>query len=229
MGSSKIEELRINFEKCSFTTRQAIDVGVSSRMLTHFAKRGELERVGRGLYIFPDFDANDDFQFHQTALIAKSIKDSVICVISALSYWGLTDELEREHWLAIPNNHPTPKSINNAKFIRPRDLKTGVIKKIIAEQEVKITNPERSICEAFKYLSEESAISSLRAYMDQDQSKVDLMRLLDTASKLKANKLIKIVRDIAMATGKDYPRLRRDTFRAFIKWNKKESERKNER
>lgn len=222
MRKSKIDELRESIGSRSFTTQEAFDSGVSSRMLTHLVKKGEIERIGRGLYIFPDFDTEEDFQFHQTALIAKSIKGSVICVVSALNYWGLTDEFEKMHWLAIPNNYPEPKNIENVKYIRPRDLETGVVTKIIAEQEVRITTAERSICEAFKYLSEESAISSLRAYMDQDESKVDLIHLLDTAAKLKATKLIDIIRNVAMATGKDYPKLNRDTFRAFTKWNRKE-------
>ena len=227
MGVTKLGVLQTNFTNSSFTTKQANILGISSRMLSHLVKNGQLERIGRGLYIFPNFDTEKDFQFHQIALVAKSIKNSVICVISALNYWGLTEELEREHWLAIPNNFPTPKSIDNAKYIRPRDLEIGVISRVIAEQEVRITTPERSICEAFKYLSEESALSSLRAYLDQDEDQVDLIHLLDTASKLKSKKVIEIIQDVAIATAKGYPKLNRDTFRALTKWNQKQREKKH--
>ena len=41
---------------------------------------------------------------------SKSYKGSAICLLSALSYWELTDEIPRQYWLAIPNNQPKKKT-----------------------------------------------------------------------------------------------------------------------
>ncbi|ATH07095.1 hypothetical protein BIY24_03825 [Halobacteriovorax marinus] len=216
MSENKIKELRDIIGNRSFQTKEALEQGVSSRMLSFYTDRGDIERIGRGLYIFSDYDVEVDYEFHELVLTAKSIKDSVICLISALSYWDITDEIQKDYWLAIPNNHPIPKGRKRTKFIRPRDLVTGVISKNIAGVKVKITTPERSVCDAFKYLDEEAAITSLRSYMSQE--KANIPELLNTAKSLKVKKVLEIMREIAEASGKDYPTIDRDKFRDYVSW-----------
>ncbi len=218
MNSKKLKMLRDHFPEGSFTTKDAKSYGVSPRMLTFYVNKEELKRIGRGLYIFPDFDVDEDFKFSDLALRARSIKGSVICLISALSYWDIPDEIPRDFWLALPNNYPLPKNKNNIHFIRPRDIKTGVIKKTMALQEVLITNPERSICDAFKYLDEESYIGSLRHYLSQESEKIKMKELLDTAIKIKSSKLIKMLKDIAISQAQKYPSLKSSEFRDTVKW-----------
>jgi predicted transcriptional regulator of viral defense system len=218
MRNTKIQSLRDAYNNKSFTTKEANNFGISSRMLSFYVGKGELERVGRGLYVFPDFNIDRDFMYQDLALTAKSIKDSVICLVSALIYWELTEEFQGDFWLAIPNNRPIPKSIKNVRFIRPRDLKTGIITKNIADQEIKITTPERSVCEAFKYLDEETAITSLRMYMSQENNKQNIPKLLNTATALKSGKVIEIMNEIAQAMGKHYPSMDRESFKDFVSW-----------
>lgn len=218
MGVTKIQIFKNRLGNQSFSTRDAVEAGISPRMLSFYVERGEIERVARGVYVFPEFDGEEDFKFQDLALVAKSIKGAVICLISALDYWDITDEIAREYWLAIPNNYPIPTSLEKATFIRPRDLKTGVIERVIAGQKVKITTPERSVCDAFKFLPEETAITALRAYMSQDKEKVKIDELLDTAKVLKSTWVIEIIKEIAEANAKVYPKMDRETFRAYTKW-----------
>lgn len=218
MKFKKLEILKTKFPNGSFTTKDAKSSGVDTRMLSFYVKKGKLKRIGRGFYIFPDFDVDEDFQFSDLILEALSIKGSVVCLISALSYWELTDEIQRNFWLALPNNYPLPKNHKNVRFIRPRDLKTGVIIKTIAEQKVAITDPERSICDAFKYLDEESSIKSLTHYLSQEINKINIDKLFEIAIKIKATKLIKILKRIATSQAKEYPSLKSDSFMDAIRW-----------
>lgn len=224
MGKDKLRELKEKYKNKSFSTKEAKSIGVSPRMLSFYVKRGDIERIRFGVYIFPDFDVEEDFKFHELALIASNINGAVICLTSALIYWDLTEEYQGDYCLAIPNNYSIPKSTKRVKFIRPRDLKTGVMSKTIAKQKVKITTPERSVCDAFKYLDEESAITSLRSYLNQENDKIDIPLLMNTAINLKCKGLQEIMEQKAEAAGKNYPEMTSDTFKAYAIWLSKKKE-----
>jgi predicted transcriptional regulator of viral defense system len=68
---------------------------------------GDIVRLGRGLYQLSD--APLDAQ-HTLAEAAKRVPKGVVCLVSALAYHGLTDQLPRKVWLAIGNKDWAPKS-----------------------------------------------------------------------------------------------------------------------
>jgi len=83
---------------------------------------------------------------------------------------------------------------------------------------VRITTPERSVCDAFKYLDEETAISSLRYYLDQDEKKIRVNELLEMASKLRSPKVVQIIKELTIAKAKDYPSIKGNVFQDCTKW-----------
>jgi len=218
MSKSRIDILKNEIRGKCFSTKEAGVYKVSPRMLSFYVKKGVLERVRRGYYIFPELEPDEDFQFSDMAVKSKGIKESVICLISALSYWEITNKIPRSYWLAIPNNYSIPKDSDNLQIIRPRDLTTGVIWEKIAGQIVRITTPERSVCDAFRYLDEDTAITSLRHYFDQDEGKVRINDLLEMASKLRSPKVVKIIKELTIAKAKDYPSIKRSVLQDSVKW-----------
>ena len=50
-------------------------------------------------------------------------------------------------------------------------IKLGLNPWLICDWRFPIGGPERSICDAFKYFDDESAITSLRCYLDRDDIK----------------------------------------------------------
>lgn len=212
-----IEKLKDKFSKSAFTSKDAGELGVSARMLSHLVKKGEIQRIGRGLYSLAGVDTSgENWNFYDLAVIASSYKDAVICLISALSFWEITEEFARSFWLAFPNNHPPVKN-SRVRMYRPRNLELGIIKIQLSGVEVKITDPERSLIDAFKYLDEESSVTSLRMYLNQEESKVNITKLVDYALKLKQVKLLKILKQVASAQAKSYPGLKDKAFRETIK------------
>lgn len=218
MSQKTIELIKKKFPNRSFSTQEALNVGVSKRMLTYLSQKGSIARVGRGIYTLSDFNGGDDFQHMDLIHTAKGYKDSVICLLSALSYWELTDEIPRQYWLAIPNNQPTPKTDKKIKFYRPRNLKDGIIKKCISGEKIKITTPERSVADSFKYFDEETGIHALEFYLSQDPKKIKLHKLLGIAHKLKANKLVEMLTEITTSQAKNYPQLNRKALQQAIQW-----------
>ena len=72
--------------------------GVTAATIGRMEKDGEVIRLARGLYQLPDavLDAN-----HSLAEAAKRIPKGVICLVSALAFHGLTDQLPKKVWMAI--------------------------------------------------------------------------------------------------------------------------------
>lgn len=97
---SKIQALS---KKPIFTSAQARAVGIPARMLAHFSKTGTIERISRGIYRVTGSKSDIGFEWEDLAIIAMSIPDGVICLISALCYYELTDQIMREFWIAVPH------------------------------------------------------------------------------------------------------------------------------
>ena len=94
--------IRIFVEKPVFTTAEARTAGIPARMLAYFCKKGIIERIARGIYKGTQAKIKIDFQWEDLALVAMSIPNGVICLISALCYYNLTDQIMRQFWIAIP-------------------------------------------------------------------------------------------------------------------------------
>ena len=105
--SKNLEKLR---NLPSFTTEEAVELGISKRMLSYYVKKGELERIARGVYCSTSYQSeNSDFNWEDLAVAASNIGGGVICLISALVYYELTDEIMREFWIAVDKNNSKAK------------------------------------------------------------------------------------------------------------------------
>ena len=93
-------------------------------MLAYFCSKGQIERVSRGIYKIKDLDFDRDFEWEDLVLTALSIPNGVICLISALCYYGLTDEIMREFWIAVPHSTTSPAR-ENAHIVRMRNISFG--------------------------------------------------------------------------------------------------------
>jgi len=81
---------------------QARDVealGISRNYLYRMHKKGLLEKSATGLYILPDAPVTENASL---AEVAKRLPHAVVCLISALSYHGITTQIPHEIWLASP-------------------------------------------------------------------------------------------------------------------------------
>src|SRR4051812_10895878 len=81
----------------------AREAGIHPAMLAYWTKKGILERIDRGLYRNKQVHAEITFQWEDLVHTVLSIPHGVITGISALSLYGLTEEIVRFHWIAVPN------------------------------------------------------------------------------------------------------------------------------
>jgi predicted transcriptional regulator of viral defense system len=80
-------------------------LGVGRVVLTRLVASGQLERVGRGVYRLPGAQASE----HESlATVAVKVPQAVFCLLTALQLHGLTTQLPRQVWIAMPQGSHTP-------------------------------------------------------------------------------------------------------------------------
>ena len=186
--TSKYETLlQIFVETPVFTVAEARAAGIPSRMLSHFCKTGIIERVSRGVYRGSKAKLEIDFQWEDLALVAMSIPNGVICLVSALCYYGFTDQIMRQFWIAVPHASKSPRR-PKTRIVRMRNIELGQIEIQIGTYWLKIFDKERTVIDSFRYLSKEVALKALQDYLRQTGSaKPNLNKLMKYAKTLRVN------------------------------------------
>ena len=152
----------------AFRLAEARDAGVHPEVLRRLAARGDLVRLSRGLYAFPDVEATEH---HTLATVSTRVPAAVICLLSALRFHGLGTQHPRDIWIAIDRNRAVPK---------PRDLPLRVVRisgglltfgidiHKIEGVEVRVTSPARTVADCFKFRSRvgvDVAVEAIRDYL----------------------------------------------------------------
>ncbi len=84
-----------------------LDVLEIPRMvLTRMTAVGQLEKTARGLYRLPGSDITE----HDSLItVATKVPQAVFCLLTALQFHGLTTQLPRQVWIAMPRGSHLPK------------------------------------------------------------------------------------------------------------------------
>lgn len=181
------EAFRALSKKAVFSSAEGREAGIPPRMLAYFCQKGQIEKVSRGMYKIKDIDFQSAFEWEDLAITALSIPNGVICLISALCYYGLTDEIMREFWIAIPHATTSP-SRENARIVRMRNISFGQTTVKIGSRKIKIFDRERTVVDSFRYLDKETALKALQAYLKANNDrKPDIDKLLKYAKKLRVD------------------------------------------
>jgi predicted transcriptional regulator of viral defense system len=182
--SKYLDALTPLLKKPLFTTKDAQSQNIPRHALAYYVKAGVLERLYPGAYRSVDYDQQVDFPWEHVAWAAVSIPEGVICLISALCIYDLTDQIMREAWIAIPNRIYAPKR-PGTRIIRMRNVALGKAEIMLGEYQVKIFDRERTVVDAFRYLSHEIAIKALQRYLRSKDYKPDLKKLQEYAKILR--------------------------------------------
>jgi len=169
-----------------FSAHDARMAGIPPSRLSYYVKKKIIERVGRGVYRGVDSAVDVDFQWEDLVLTAKSVSSGVVCLISALALYELTDEIPRAHWIAIPHATTSPKR-SMTRFVRMRDVTTGKTSMKLGGETITIFDRERTIIDAFRYLTLEIGIKALRSAITQKRQKLDIRKLQQYAKKFRVH------------------------------------------
>src|SRR5579883_1736464 len=86
--------------KAYFTSQEVRHLGVHPAILSHYVKTGRLRRIRRGIYQRSDYRNPASFRWEDLIEAVHAIKGGVVCLVSALAIYDLTEEIPRQHWIA---------------------------------------------------------------------------------------------------------------------------------
>lgn len=175
------------FKRSIFTGKDAKELGINSNRLSYYVKKGVIERIARGIYRNPNVENKAPIEWQDLLEMSQSIPDGTICLISALNYYEMTQEVQRKFWIAIPHSAGAIKR-PNTKILRMRNLKLGRCSLKIGPYQTFIFDRERCVIDAFRYLHRESAIRILREYLKISKNKKpNIVKLAKYAKELRVD------------------------------------------
>lgn len=182
-----IGKLAALLERPLFTSKEAKEVGVGTSTLDHYVRSGVLRRISRGIYQKRGYKNRKTFKWGDLIEAYYLVKNGVICLISALAVYDLTEEIPRQHWLAI--SHCTSVQSNrNLKIVRFRNMHLGRVELDLEGVKISIFDRERTVIDAFRLLSRETAIKALKmALAKGGKNRIDLIKLQMYAKQLRVN------------------------------------------
>ncbi len=159
-------------------------------------QRGELTKLRAGVYALPDalLDTIPD--------IERIVPGGVVCLYNAWSYYQLTATvppsfcvaIERKRKVVIPPTLPI-----TLYYWKEENLSLGVTETVFSGHTVRITNLERSVCDAVKYRNKiglEVCAEILRAYLRKEGR--NLSFLTEYARQLRVWSTLKNYLEIAL-------------------------------
>lgn len=144
---------------------ELVRYGITPSTLSRAVAKGLVERVSRGLYQLPDAEINASASFIE---VVTRIPKATICLVSALAYYEVTDQLPRKVWIAIgPKDRASRMSYPPLRFVRFREPYLSQDKTCvnISGVEVPIYTLEKCLSDAFRnsrLIDKSVAIESLR-------------------------------------------------------------------
>ncbi|KIC72621.1 hypothetical protein DB42_CW00020 [Neochlamydia sp. EPS4] len=170
-----------------FTVAQIKQLGISPARLAYYIKKKQIKRLGRGIYQSSDYQGSPEiFQWEDLIEAVNSVPGGVICLISALAIYEITEEIPRKHWIAISHSTSMTRE-GSIKIVRFRNMELGKTEVELGGIRLPIFDRERTIIDAFRLLSRETAIKALKMALLKKGNKIDLKRLQTYAKKLRFN------------------------------------------
>jgi predicted transcriptional regulator of viral defense system len=146
---------------------EAIKQGITRYMLYSMRDKGDIEQLSRGLYKLKDIPETENIDI---ITICLKYPNSVISLISALSFYNITTQIPHEVSIAIGPRDSIPyleyPKIDVHKF-STESYKAGVREIYIDGAKIKIYSPEKTIVDCFKFrnkLGMDIVIEALKFY-----------------------------------------------------------------
>lgn len=176
-------------------SKEIIENKIYNRFLKKLIDEGYVEKIKFGYYQWQDERA-----FSEVTVIARLFPDAVICMESALQYYGYTDRTPSAWCLAV-DKHSTKSRFSidypsvKPHYIPEEQMMLGAELVNIEDTELKIFNRERVICDCLRQenkMDVEVFNKAIQAYIKDPKKNVP--RLMEYAKILRTeNKVRKMI------------------------------------
>lgn len=159
-------------------TQDAQSLGVRKAVLYSLYQKGVLLKVSPGCFWRADAErpVNQDY-----FLIFARCPEAVVCLDSALAFYGLSDEIPGVIHLALPVGSRAPEiSWPPVVFhhFSEESFHFGVQEQDDSDMKIRIFSKEKAIADAFKFrrhIGKNVAIEALRRYLSDTPAEIDLL------------------------------------------------------
>jgi predicted transcriptional regulator of viral defense system len=172
-------------------TRDLIALGLHTETLYSLRESGQIVQLSRGLYRLAEVD---EAPHPDLAVIAALAPNAVVCLISALSYHGITTQIPSCVHLAVPRGsyHGIKLSIPVTVYrFDPKTFHNGLESQRIGAMPLKVYSAARTVADCFKFrnkLGLDVAIEALR--LARQRKRVQNRELLHFARLLRVEKVM---------------------------------------
>jgi predicted transcriptional regulator of viral defense system len=133
-------------------TGAALKAGVHPGALYRLVEEGRLTRLARGLYRLADAE---EFADPDLTMAAVKAPRSVVCLVSALAYHGLTTQIPRVLQLAVPRGKYAALKVKvpPTKVYRfdPATFNEGIETHRVDGRDLRVYSVARTLVDCFKY------------------------------------------------------------------------------
>src|SRR5688572_634076 len=132
-------------------TRDLIACGVHADALYALRDSGQIAELDRGLYRLAEAG---EAEYPDLAVVAARAPNAAVCLISALSYHGITTQIPSSVHLAVPRGsyHRIRLSIPATVYrFDPKTFAEGLETHHIGSTPLKIYNATRTVVDCFKF------------------------------------------------------------------------------
>jgi predicted transcriptional regulator of viral defense system len=178
MITSRFEKFINVFEKNHGILKlsQAVKLGVPKYIVYEMFSEGILLKEEKGIYRLSTTEPLGNPDLVQVSLL---VPKSVVCLISALYFHGLTTQVPHGVHIALPNNIPKPRIEYpplDVYWLSKNSYASGIGEYALDGVLVRIYNREKTIADCFKFrkrIGEAIAIEALKDYMGQPKRQID--------------------------------------------------------
>lgn len=168
-------EVYVAATKPIIRTSELNDIGLASRDIAELVNNGKLERIKQGYYRLAEIENDSDAR-----LISELYPDGVICMTTALFYYGYSDRTPLAWDIAVDRNTSKSRFNIDYPYVKPyyidkTHLEYGITEAIYEDYILKIFDRDRLICECIKHenkMDREIYNKAIQAYINDNMKNI---------------------------------------------------------
>lgn len=157
---------RIRRFRGAFRTSQALAAGIQPRTLYALRDAGTIVQLSRGVFRLAEMTDPSDSDL---LVVAARLPKAVVCLVSALAFHGLTEEIPHAVYLALPRGAEEPRLEHpplRVVRLRPASFRAGVESHAIDGLALRVYSPAKTVADCFQFRAQvglETALAALKA------------------------------------------------------------------
>lgn len=155
-------------------------------------EKGYIEKVRRGYYQWIDHE-----DFSETGTVIRLFPDAILCMDTALRYYGYSDRTPGDWHLAVSKDSGKSRFNIDYPFVKPyyiepTVLELGLTRGNMDGYEIRIYDKDRVICDCLRYrnkMDKEIFNKAIQSYIADPEKSIP--KLMEYAGPLRVKKIVK--------------------------------------